>query len=649
MRQSHFQLILFILGRFSCIGLITFVLGSIANYFNYSGYWKGTIYSVQTVDFNILSHTLPTRISYLLINKNQDELQKALDSNYGFFGIVVTDCVTDQKKCLDQKIIARTNSQRSWTQKISTPEIAEATLQNAPFNILRNPPSIYTEKSFSHHWDQFPIETGKANQGQIIGRVYYLRGEPPSFWQDYLNWILRISSNFLQDSGASKYYSITVILLFVQILSLWWFYERNLLAKQKKQEQLEQEQQILEREQQYLVEQAQQRERGYNHQLDNLMQTLRRREQELESSRTNLSAEATKARELESTINDLQERLSLQERERLNDTRHLDPLRQLLEEQRPEQSLTQEQLQQRQQEIDRFSEELESREIDRENAQRQLDALHGELSVVRQREQAALDQVIVLQSEVEDSKTEIDVIQNEYQNIVKQLTNFQQREQQQLNLQQQLNDLHAWVEDLTNENDQLQAQLQERDKIIYRNQARIQHLEYRISADLNQPTIDNPIPSVETLERNCETVEQVLLQVQKRYSDIITIWDSAWRSVRDLNFEPFEKIYLGLEVLVTTGRCYFECEGNLGRNAWEQAFQEKGLSDVYRPTEFETTMNQYGRQRIFSNQGISRTITRHLTLKLGNDRYLPCVQIYFDVDRETRKIDIGYCGKHLDY
>lgn len=49
---------LWIVGRLGLILSTAFVLASIANWFNYRSYWHGTIRRVQTVDFNLLSHTL---------------------------------------------------------------------------------------------------------------------------------------------------------------------------------------------------------------------------------------------------------------------------------------------------------------------------------------------------------------------------------------------------------------------------------------------------------------------------------------------------------------------------------------------------------------------------------------------------------------
>ncbi len=92
-----------ILGKLAVVSSTAFGLASITSYSLYQGYWHGTIRRVQTVDFNILSHTLPTKLSFALINQNVEELQRTLNSNYGLFGIVVTDCLSIEPESVDQK------------------------------------------------------------------------------------------------------------------------------------------------------------------------------------------------------------------------------------------------------------------------------------------------------------------------------------------------------------------------------------------------------------------------------------------------------------------------------------------------------------------------------------------------------------------
>jgi len=142
------------------------------NYANYQRY-NSSIFSTQTVDFNILAHTLPTKLSYALIKGDLEELQKTLDSNYGLFGLVITNCTTTKFDCLGQKILFSTNSKYK-NFKLSV-------LTNSPYDYLRNPIPLTAEGSYQGPFYRDRNITGRTNQGKIIGRVYYIRRERPGF------------------------------------------------------------------------------------------------------------------------------------------------------------------------------------------------------------------------------------------------------------------------------------------------------------------------------------------------------------------------------------------------------------------------------------------------------------------------------------
>ena len=74
-------------------------------YLNYYNYWKVTIYRTQTVDFNMLATLLPSKVSTHLLKNDIKGLQEVLDTNYGLFGIIVTNCSSASVDCPKQKII----------------------------------------------------------------------------------------------------------------------------------------------------------------------------------------------------------------------------------------------------------------------------------------------------------------------------------------------------------------------------------------------------------------------------------------------------------------------------------------------------------------------------------------------------------------
>ena len=248
------------LKRLAVVSSVALGLATVASWYNYRSYWHGTIRRVQTVDFNILSHVLPTKLSYALINRDLEELQRTLDSNYGYFGMVVTDCVKQEPECFNQQILYSTNSKFSWKQQLDPKALSEL-----PYNILKNPPPLQTEARFNSARDETWEATGNTNKGQIIGRVYYVRGIPPTFSADLADWIKKLPGSLLAGSGADKYYSLTFGVFFFSGIALWGgiefvLYRKKILEQiaKERQRRLEIEHQIG-RERQERVEQEKER------------------------------------------------------------------------------------------------------------------------------------------------------------------------------------------------------------------------------------------------------------------------------------------------------------------------------------------------------------------------------------------------------
>ena len=73
-----------------------------------------------------------------------------------------------------------------------------------------DPPPIYPEWEYRSSRGEKRIQTSYSNPGEVIGRVYYIRREPPSFWSDIAGWI--ISGRYFDGSSTNRYYSLTSIL-----------------------------------------------------------------------------------------------------------------------------------------------------------------------------------------------------------------------------------------------------------------------------------------------------------------------------------------------------------------------------------------------------------------------------------------------------
>ena len=246
---STFSLILLLVnqsyGRFLICFSSTLVIALSWNYFNYRTYYYSTLQNVQTVDFNLLSNTLPTKLSHVLHKNDLEEIQRTVNSSYGLFGIIVTDCKEEGKEC-NQQIIAKTQSKK--------PRWNEKQFSDNPYDILRYPIPTTAEWQFDYRQKLLePKSTGRINKGQVIGRVYYIRGEPPTFIKSQLDWLLYLSESLenLKNgdteqahkklmsffySTANSYYFLTNLLGLITGLFVWRFWERIIDKRQVEQE-----------------------------------------------------------------------------------------------------------------------------------------------------------------------------------------------------------------------------------------------------------------------------------------------------------------------------------------------------------------------------------------------------------------------------
>ncbi|AFZ27252.1 nuclease-like protein [Cylindrospermum stagnale PCC 7417] len=207
------------IGRLTLAGIITFTVGAFTSLDRYNNYWDKTIFRVQTVDFNILSHTLPTKLSYAITQNQPEEVQRTLDSNYSLFGLIVTDSS-------GQKIIAYSgkNSDRSSSWKAAlNPE----KLKNHSYDLLLDPPPVFSQWTYSNSHAINRTATNLTNKGRVIGRVYYVRGVRPTFQDDFSNWL----SNPLSESSRIQTYTMTLLACVTGGLAIWTFLEYILYKK----------------------------------------------------------------------------------------------------------------------------------------------------------------------------------------------------------------------------------------------------------------------------------------------------------------------------------------------------------------------------------------------------------------------------------
>ena len=229
-----------LLRLFTSLGLASTIAIILLNLSNYS-YWRKTIYRTQTVDFNMLASLLPSKLSENLINKNYQELQKTIDSNYGLFGIVVTDCKMSKKICEGQNILFVSSGTVKGSNKslniISSGEYGRNWQQYLTYNslnkqlflLLKNPAPTTAEINFpSPRLNAYNVSS-QGNTGKIIGRVYLIRNPPPTFLHSFKAWIL----NPLSPSSQSSLFLGIILSSILTSLIVWAFCE-FLFYKNKK-------------------------------------------------------------------------------------------------------------------------------------------------------------------------------------------------------------------------------------------------------------------------------------------------------------------------------------------------------------------------------------------------------------------------------
>ena len=246
-----------VLARFTITMLSSAAITMGVIYVNYYIYWKRTIYRTQTVDFNILANLLPSKLSTLITQRNTKEIQKTIDSNYGLFGILITDCSNTERSCPGQKIIYASNSKiinlsherqrlfptndyvKTWSKNFQGQIDSRDLLESELFLVLRNPSPLSQEVRFPSPRDEFSVTLTEKNLGNVIGRVYLLRAAPPSFLGELEKWFLDIPNNISFSgnvSSRSLVYNAIAMSSLLAAIAVWLVlelaYRKTRLAQQ---------------------------------------------------------------------------------------------------------------------------------------------------------------------------------------------------------------------------------------------------------------------------------------------------------------------------------------------------------------------------------------------------------------------------------
>lgn len=378
-----------------------FGVATVANWINHKSYWEGTIVRVQTTDFNILSHMLPTKLSYAMQKGNRAEIQSTINSNYGLFGLVVTNCTATTLECPNQQIFYITESTRSWRQQL---EIED--LSRHPYDLLRDPPPLVAEWGFEDSHDRIWDFTGEVNPGRVIGRVYYIRGIPQEFWADYSSWLAKLPFSLVSNSGAYRYYTLTVSLFLSSGLAAWgiieWVFYQKCLAQQEKQRLLKEAQQLR----------------------DQLLRQLRQQENLLTKLNDHRAEQTNLERLLTERITTYENSFKQKELKQLHNIQNIENLNCQLQEIQQQRVEGQEQLQKKEQAIASYQaqiaiQEHEKRQIDEslKQLQHQLYISQQELASTSSRIQDFNKSIVSLTQERDSATEQVKQLEKELESV----------------------------------------------------------------------------------------------------------------------------------------------------------------------------------------------------------------------------------------
>lgn len=425
-QTSNRGAILKVLARLATTGIISFGIGGAVTFDRYNNYWNQTIFRVQTVDFNILSHTLPMKLSYAIIKNEPEEVQRTLDSNYNLFGLIVTDAS-------GQKIIAfsgkNSGHSSSWKAALNPQE-----LKNNPYDVLLDPPPVFSQWTYSNSHATERSATNFTNQGRVIGRVYYVRGVRPTFQQDIATWL----SNPFSGSSHFEAYATTLAACFGGTFFIWSvlefiLYKRRVerrIAEEREQELINNNQilqlQLADRiEELQSLQKQRDNERGEFEKEANSLRSLNNRlKHEIIKLRESIKNLATNVHsvELQKELKQAQAQSQQNLKQRQEYEQRIKQLTQQLQIIHNKQLKTNEQNEQKENELQELQQQINEIENARSLVEYQLEDLQGKEEYYK-KNVYQLEQQLNLQNSREKE------LQNQLENLQNSLLEYQQREQ----------------------------------------------------------------------------------------------------------------------------------------------------------------------------------------------------------------------------
>jgi hypothetical protein len=705
--------------RFS--GVLTFsALSSIGIvYFNYENYWKVTINRVQTVDFNILANVLPSKLSTQLLTNDKKSLQTTLDSNYGLFGIIVTDCKSVILDCYNQKVIYASKSivkttpdgkqklepqqneySPSWVREFNDTDYPTRQLINGDFLILRDPPPLKQEWKFKSPRVSEKILTGEQNSGNVIGRVYLLRGNPPSFQSELQAWLknpINISSKtvvYNAIAGSALFTGLVVWFLSELVFYIKINADRKELATEKKANDAAQQELAAEKKANDAAQQEREAEKKISEatqiKLEAAEQVLSANQREQEAKQKATDAErkeleaarkandaAQREREAERKVSEAAQR-ELETAKKISEATQikLEAAKQVLSANQREQEAKQKATDAERKELEAARKANDAAQREREAEQKATDADRKELEAARrannaaQREQEAEQKAkdaaqkeLAAETKIRQAAEQV-LIANQKQldaeykanEAAQQELAIKQNAQEELEAAKKVNEAaQKELENAKKVNENVQHLTTELNSLTQDNQ----YLYDSIADEGNKTKqeLENKRKENKSLIRENEVLRQenesLQLRVNKtsRFSNaidaleyaestfpVLEIWDSAKESARSGNDGLSYSPDRVFQNLSLLANIGSDYFLDLLDNDFHKCLKQKGLNSS---TESDTTKNKKKKPTRKFNNGNGESQDMYDHLKIGD------LRIHFYLCKSDKKVKIGHCGKHL--
>lgn len=148
-----------------------------------------------------------------------------------------------------------------------------------------------------------------------------------------------------------------------------------------------------------------------------------------------------------------------------------------------------------------------------------------------------------------------------------------------------------------------------------------------------------------TIAMDFSRVREALDFAETMFGDVLEVWDSARAAADASNFIRPDDAYRALQSLAWFGQYYFERNGEIGNTHYHVLKADYNLDCTPESTNVQNS-RRLRSERCFWHDNQRKEMFDHLKLGGGNGMN-NILRIYFDINRESRKIEIGHCGKHL--